>query len=1010
MSTSTTRTNGSWLNWGPSKTTERNDRRKTRARRGALRRLEALEDRTLLNASIDIDAAGVLTYHTDGAVVETLNISVAGDVYTFASTVDIDVLTNLPGLTVTGDTTPTVTVTGISGLVVDADFADDSVAVASSNVDTTINLNTTGAVASLGDPADPLGLAALSAPITVTGQGPATPSTLNVIDAGSTADVDYTLTSSALSATNGFGGLTYSDVASLNITSNNGSGEILVESLPASTTVTIEQGDGDHLATVSIPEAAALATTLDGGAGNNALTLDAGDLALEPGFFSAGPGGTTVIAGIVLPGGPITYSNYQQVTVTNLPPATPPIVTGATINAVQGQQLVDAIAGTFTTSTSGASASDFTATIDWGDGTSSAGVIVQDASDPSVFYVMGTHTYAENSPSLTTTVTVSANGGEVTEIINDVPVTFVYPAGGTASADGTAVVDNAPINLSVNSFAGVENVTPNPLDVVVATFTDLGGVAPGDPDPTARYVATIDWGDGSGATTIPTSAITQNGTSNSFTITLPQHVYATPGTYVVTVTVSDGAAPGAQDPVTATATGVAHVADAPLTAADPQPTIVDATEGVLFVDEVIGSFTDANPLATPGEYSVTIDWGDGSPMSYGRVVQPAGAGTPFFVVGTHTYADAKRTTSQPNGAAPVAGPVTAEGTYAIRIFVQDAYGSAANLANTITVLDRPLTLTGKLNPASDSGASNSDAITNVQQPNFFGAASEPGALVFLYATPFGGTAMLIGQTVADASGAWSITSNVALTDGGYEIQAQAYDASGNTISALTNVAPNLVIDTVGPKIADVFLDNLNGQALVTFADFGGVSNLGVGVLQSSLIDANNYRFSMVSSPVRGYRGAPQWLVTGVNVQPGTNVGQQLATVLINDGRPFRGGRFNLNVLAASAANASGVRDIAGNALDGEFYSYFPSGNNVPGGDFATRLDVVHDVHHAPRTLIGPATPVSPPGQPGRTRIVGRDVARPRGDLALRLASARAARAELLAARVAGRPRLAARFG
>ena len=56
-----------------------------------------------------------------------------------------------------------------------------------------------------------------------------------------------------------------------------------------------------------------------------------------------------------------------------------------------------------------------------------------------------------------------------------------------------------------------------------------------------------------------------------------------------------------------------------------------------------------------------------------------------------------------------------------------------------------------------------------------------------------------------------------------------------------------------------------------------------------------------------------------------------------------------------------MQDIAGNALDGEFYGYFPSGNNQPGGDFVAQLTAIHHTIFAPSTIVGRATPVSPPG-------------------------------------------------
>lgn len=676
-------------------------------------------------------------------------------------------------------------------------------------------------------------------------------------------------------------------------------------------------------------------------------------------------------------------------------------LTASTINAVQGARLVDVVVGSFTivepditldgvgSESCEPDAGDFRATIDWGDGSmATAGAIVQDASTPSIFYVMGTHVYYENSSGYTTTVTV--------QTVEDSPpdggfAPFNAGPGDVVSENGTAVVANAPINLTVGSFAGVENVSPNPSMVVVATFVDQGGVNPDDSNPVSRYIATIDWGDGSGVNSIPTSAITQNGTSSGYTIKLPQRVYSTPGVYVVTVTVNDGGEehggdegiiaiaqePPATDVVTATATGVAHIADAPLSAVVPQPTIPNATAGTWFANRVVGSFTDGNPLAKANEFAATIDWGDGSPRSSGALTQPGGPGSPFFVTGSHVYANA-----QPSAA----GTATANGTYPIQIFVQGAFGSSVNLSNMIKIGGDAdaLTVTGQLNPASDSGVSSSDAITNVVQPNFFGVASEAGALVSLYATPLGGSAMLIGQATADANGAWSITSNAALADGGYLIQAQARDASGDSTSPLTTITPELVIDTVGPKVTDARFDSLAGRTLVTFEDFGGVANAGSGLNQASLTTPGNYRFSMISTPVKGYRGAPQWLVTGVNVQPGTNAGGQFTTVVINNGRPIRGGNYLFDVLSANPNNPGGVDDIAGNALDGAFYGTFPSGGGAQGGNFSARLDSLHGVNYPPRPLNGSAAP----GRPGVTRFVGRGFARPGFGPAFRLGGAR----------------------
>ena len=368
---------------------------------------------------------------------------------------------------------------------------------------------------------------------------------------------------------------------------------------------------------------------------------------------------------------------------------------------------------------------------------------------------------------------------------------------------------------------------------------------------------------------------------------------------------------------------------AALTPSPSQPT-VSTTEGVVFSGPV-ASFTNSNPTATASEYDyVSIDWGDGTPDSAGTVSQPGGPGTAFLVSGTHTYADAG-----------VNGGV---GHYAITVNVRDQDGLTLEINNVASVADVPLIVSGRLNPASDSGISNSDNITNVVEPNFLGTTSEPGATVTLFAQATGSaTPVVIGQGVSNADDAWSITANQALADGSYAINAIAVDSSGHTVSMNTPIVPNLVIDTVGPKVTSVFFNRVSGIIQVTIQDYGGVNNAGVGLNPSSLIDANNF------SLVRFHQHGPAaFLVTAINVSPGTLTGSQLVNLVFNGGKYIRGGHYFLTVRSVSPTNLTGIRDIAGNALDGEFYGFFPSGNNARGGDFIAELDAVHHTDLRPQ--------------------------------------------------------------
>jgi hypothetical protein len=289
-----------------------------------------------------------------------------------------------------------------------------------------------------------------------------------------------------------------------------------------------------------------------------------------------------------------------------------------------------------------------------------------------------------------------------------------------------------------------------------------------------------------------------------------------------------------------------------------------------------------------------------------------------------------------------------------------------SLFNTITVLDRALTVSGALDSWSDTGVSRTDGITNDSTPTFAGRTSEGNATVWVYASLNGGAATAIGSTTSDASGSWNFTPAVALADGGYTIQAQAYDAGGHAISAATALASGLVIDTVGPKVTDAVFDNIRGRVIVSYQDFGGVSNVGVGLVGSTIRDANNYRFVKSSQPLR------RWLATSIGVTPGTTTGEQVATVQFNGGQGIRGGRYAFRALSVDPSNLSGVQDIAGNALDGEYYGYFASGNNVNGGDFAAYLDAIHRTIYPASSQVGTATPVSPPGRPATGRTIARD--------------------------------------
>ena len=294
------------------------------------------------------------------------------------------------------------------------------------------------------------------------------------------------------------------------------------------------------------------------------------------------------------------------------------------------------------------------------------------------------------------------------------------------------------------------------------------------------------------------------------------------------------------------------------------------------------------------------------------------------------------------------------GIYPIRVVVGiPGNPNLVSAAGSATVADVPIVLIGMLNPASDSGVSNQDHITNVTQPNFFGT-SEAGSVVQLFAQQAGGPRVLIGQTVADAGGAWSITSNVPLADGTNAIIATAVDRNGVT-RATTTLAP-VVIDTIGPRVTGVTLDRLHGQFTVSFQDERS------GLARQTLIDGANYQITRPHTRLGTFRITS--LTPTVPAGPTVPV---TVTGLIGGGRRIRYGSYDILV------RSGGIADVAGNALDGEFYGFFPSGNGSPGGDFLARINTVHRIISAPQPVGSSATPLNPPGTPGHRVIITRQV-------------------------------------
>ena len=55
---------------------------------------------------------------------------------------------------------------------------------------------------------------------------------------------------------------------------------------------------------------------------------------------------------------------------------------------------------------------------------------------------------------------------------------------------------------------------------------------------------------------------------------------------------------------------------------------------------------------------------------------------------------------------------------------------------------------------------------------------------------------------------------------------------------------------------------------------------------------------------------------------------------------MRGGKYK--VVIDSGTGDGGIHDVADNALDGNYYGQFPTGDGLPGGDFVATIETFHN--------------------------------------------------------------------
>ena len=158
---------------------------------------------------------------------------------------------------------------------------------------------------------------------------------------------------------------------------------------------------------------------------------------------------------------------------------------------------------------------------------------------------------------------------------------------------------------------------------LVASFTDS--------DPQAvpsNFTAAITWGDGQSSPGIITNRV-----GGGFNVTGTNTYASSNQTFLVQTTITQTAT----HQITI-ANGSATVTNASLTISNPSPTTSVVGQPL----QILATLTDGNLSATPGNYAVTINWGDGTPLTPALVSFGTNTTSPpavtFNVTGTHTYA------------------------------------------------------------------------------------------------------------------------------------------------------------------------------------------------------------------------------------------------------------------------------------------------------------------------------------------------------------------------------------
>jgi hypothetical protein len=425
------------------------------------------------------------------------------------------------------------------------------------------------------------------------------------------------------------------------------------------------------------------------------------------------------------------------------------------------------VAATFTDANPGNHSTDFTATIHWGNGASSAGTVSYSGG---TYTVSGSTTYAEEG-SYTVTVDVADDGGSKLTGIGKTTVT---------------VTDAALTDTSSTQSAGsTEGAATG--SIIVATFTDANAG-----DNSAEMTATIHWGDGT------STAGTVSYAAGTYTVT-GSTTYAEEGSYTVTADVSDTGG----SKLTGIGKATVTTGDAALTDTS-SPVSANGTEGSASGSIVVATFTDANPGNHSADFTVTVHWGDGS----------SSTGTVSYSGGTYTVS--------------VSTTYAEEGSYTVTVDVADDGGSKQTGIGKTTVKVADAALTDTSSTLSASGTEG--AATGTIKVATFNDANPGDNSAEMTATIHWANGNTSAGTITYAAGTYTVTGNTTYAEeGSYPVTVDVADTGGSKLTGVgkttVTIADAALTDTSSTGSASGTEGSVIGSTVVaTFTDANSGNN------------------------------------------------------------------------------------------------------------------------------------------------------------------------------------------